>query len=141
MTSVYSLLQNQHKQLSTLLTLLDKELELISARDPEALQSLVEEKSALLNAIQDADNRIDELIKQRNGVQFSDQEQVQVDDIQALLLQCKRATSINEKALEQGQVKLAHLRQLLIDIRAKESLTYDKSGKAKGGTFGKGIKA
>ena len=29
----------------------------------------------------------------------------------------------------------------LVDIRARESLTYDKSGKPKGGTLGKGISA
>ncbi|HAD89852.1 MAG TPA: flagellar biosynthesis protein FlgN, partial [Alteromonas macleodii] len=33
------------------------------------------------------------------------------------------------------------LRNLMMEVRAKESLTYDKKGKPKGGTLGSGVSA
>ncbi len=53
----------------------------------------------------------------------------------------RRPTDVNQVAVEQGQLRLAHLRNLMMEVRAKESLTYDKAGKKKGGFSGKGVSA
>ena len=58
-----------------------------------------------------------------------------------LLDDCKYRTQVNQKAVEQGQLRLTHLRNLMMEVRAKESLTYDKKGKPKGGTLGSGVSA
>jgi len=145
MSVLSSLFEEQCEQLTTLLGLLDRELHLISAREPDELMRLVEEKNQLLDSIQKVDQRIADFYakeKASNGdLVLSEQEQALLTKSQKLLEQCKYNTSINEKAVEQGQLKLAHLRQLIMDVRAKESLTYDKSGATKGGTLGKGISA
>lgn len=48
---------------------------------------------------------------------------------------------INQKAVEQGQLRLTHLRNLMLEVRAKESLTYDKSGKPNASRSGSGVSA
>ena len=60
MTSILtSALQQQVENLSQLAQLLEQELHLISARDAEALTSLLEQKAELLEAIQAADRQIE----------------------------------------------------------------------------------
>ena len=58
-----------------------------------------------------------------------------------ILDECKYKTSVNQKAVEQGQLRLTHLRNLMLEVRAKESLTYDKKGKPNGGRLGSGVSA
>ncbi|MFC3095106.1 flagellar protein FlgN [Alteromonas sediminis] len=145
MSELSGLFETQCEQLNNLLMLLDRELHLISAREPDELMRLVEEKNQLLDAIQKLDGDIAAYYAEHmtgdNKASLSDDEQRLLDENSRLLEQCKYNTSINEKAVEQGQLKLAHLRQLIMDVRAKESLTYDKSGATKGGTLGKGVSA
>ena len=58
-STLTSALQQQVENLSQLAQLLEQELHLISARDAEALTSLLEQKAELLEAIQAADRQIE----------------------------------------------------------------------------------
>lgn len=142
MSTLVAALNQQCENLKALHDMLERELQLIAGRDPEALLALVAEKSDLLDSIQALDA---ETAKQFPSAQkqeeLSFEENKLVNQSRDLVEKCKYSTAINQKAVEQGQVKLAHLRQLIVDVRAKESLTYDKSGIKKGGLSGKGITA
>lgn len=135
-------LQLQITALQQLSGLLESELHLISSRDAEGLMKVVEQKQSLLDQIQDLDTQI-----KQDYQQLSAQEQ-QASDLQAkfeqattLLKDCQYRTEINQKAVEQGQLRLEHLRKLLLEVRAKENMTYDKSGKAIGKVGGKSVSA
>jgi flagella synthesis protein FlgN len=100
---------------------------------------LLDEKSVLLEAIQILDGQVEQLI---NAVQeMTEKEEALLEKAKSLLDDCKYRTQINQKAVEQGQLRLTHLRNLMMELRAKESLTYDKKGKPKGGTLGSGVSA
>ena len=118
--------------LTKLRTLLDTELKLISARDAGALLKLVEEKQEVLEAIQQQDIVVAELYQAASEI--AQDTQTLLSQAKQLLEDCKFSTNVNAKAVEQGQLKLEHLRKLLIETRNKESLTYDKTGRAQGGS-------
>ncbi|WP_218310869.1 flagellar export chaperone FlgN [Alteromonas antoniana] len=140
--SLQSLVEQQVEQLSQLSSLLEQELHLISTRDAESLMSLLKEKELTLEAIGETDNRIDPLYRdaKQNDALTDDVEQG-IDKAKVLLEDCQYRTEINQKAVEQGQLRLTHLRNLMLEVRAKESLTYDKSGKPKGTGLGPGVSA
>ncbi|MCB4435372.1 flagellar protein FlgN [Alteromonas sp. McT4-15] len=139
MSNLEQALSKQVEQLSTLALLLEKELQLISSREAESLMRLLDEKSVLLEAIQTLDGQVEQLI---NAAQeMTEKEEALLDKAKSLLDDCKYRTQINQKAVEQGQLRLTHLRNLMMELRAKESLTYDKKGKPKGGTLGSGVSA
>ncbi len=147
MATIAEALDVQLHNLRTLQHLLESELYLISSRDAEGLMNLLNDKQATLDAIQQQDEITNQLFAaQGKNAKFVIANQppevrAQLDEAQQLLEQCKFRTSVNEKAVEQGQLKLEHLRHLLIETRAKESLTYDRSGKPQGGSLGKGVSA
>ena len=132
-------LTKQVEQLSTLAVLLEKELQLISSRDAESLMNLLDEKTALLTSIQALDGSIERTINSQDSL--SEEDEALMTDAKKLLDDCKYRTQVNQKAVEQGQLRLTHLRNLMMEVRAKESLTYDKKGKPKGGTLGSGFSA
>lgn len=139
---LFANVNKQVEQLTLLGEFLEKELHLISSRDAESLIHLLDEKAALLDAIQTLDNDIE------NSLKSVSEEEINAPDIQsamsnakALLENCKYRTAINEKAVEQGQLRLSHLRNLMLEVRAKESLTYDSKGKPSGGVLGSGVSA
>ena len=132
-------LTKQVEQLGALVAMLEKELQLISSREAETLMRLLEEKTALLEAIQTLDGNIERMIA--SETMLSEQEEALMQQAKSLLEDCKYRTQINQKAVEQGQLRLTHLRNLMMEVRAKESLTYDKKGKPKGGTLGSGVSA
>lgn len=139
MSQIIEAMQHQQELLGKLQVLLDSELQLISSRDAEALINLVNEKEALLNEIQQQDQKIGELYPATSAddAEFAttkERIQQQVED-------CQYRTQINATAVEQGQLRLEHLRNLIMEVRAKESLTYDKAGKKKAGPKGGGVKA
>ena len=142
MNDLSSAIKQQLDNLNQLKDLLESELHLISGRDAEALLSLVKQKEQLLDTIAKSDDHIAQLYANAtdNG-SLNDEDQSLIEDAKSLLEQCKFRTDINAKAVEQGQLKLEHLRNTLIEIRAKESLTYDKSGKPSSGNLGKGVSA
>lgn len=119
--------------------LLDTELKLISARDAEALLKLVEEKLQVLELVQEQDVKVAELYNAETVI--SENTEALLNQAKQLLEDCKFSTNVNAKAVEQGQLRLEHLRKLLIEVRNKESLTYDKTGRAQGGSKMGTIKA
>lgn len=137
MPDLKSLITEQVSLLTKLKSNLENELHLISTRDAEALTKVVSEKSTLLDEIAVKDKHIEACY----GTQMSDELSPLFEQAKSLLEECKYFTQINAKAVEQGQLRLEHLRNLLLEARAKESMTYDKSGKPRGGRSGKGISA
>jgi len=135
-------LEKQVNNLTSLKAMLDKELHLISSRDAEALMTLLNEKELLLTAIQQLDDTINPQLQamQQEGP-LPDVIDEQIQQAKELLSECQYCTEVNQTAVEQGQLRLAHLRNLMMEVRAKESLTYDKAGKKKGGFSGKGVSA
>jgi len=140
--SLIQALEQQIANLTHLATLLEQELHLISSRDAEALMNLLKDKEQTLDTIQQSDIAIS---KQYTALTA---EKTAPDDVTALIAQakklleeCQYRTSVNQKAVEQGQLRLTHLRNLMLEVRAKESLTYDKSGKPKGSGLGRGVSA
>ena len=129
----------QVEQLSSLAVLLEKELQLISSRDAESLMNLLDEKTALLTSIQALDGSIERTISDQGSM--SEEDEALMTNAKKLPDDCKYRTQVNQKAVEQGQLRLTHLRNLMMEVRAKESLTYDKKGKPKGGTLGSGVSA
>lgn len=141
-TQLASQIAKQVEQLSLLGELLEKELHLISTRDAESLISLLDEKAVLLEEIQALDAQVEQSYSQADDDTKNHPEiEALLADAKAQLENCKYRTDVNEKAVEQGQLRLTHLRNLMLEVRAKESLTYDKKGKPKGGTLGSGISA
>ncbi|GGW73338.1 flagellar export chaperone FlgN [Alteromonas halophila] len=142
MQSLQSLLSQQIDHLKSLVSLLEAELHHISSRDAEALMALLESKSEVLENIQSLDVSIQKAYTDASENNAIDEDtQALLDQAQSLLEDCKYRTEINQKAVEQGQLRLSHLRNLMLEVRAKESLTYDKSGKPKGSNLGPGVSA
>lgn len=137
--SLNTAVKEQIALLTQLKTFLDTELQLITARDAEALLKLVEEKRQVLETIQQQDAVVAELYEAETTV--TEPTQALLEQAKQLLEDCKFSTNVNAKAVEQGQLKLEHLRKLLIEVRNKESLTYDKAGRAQGGGMLGSIKA
>ena len=129
----------QVEQLSTLVALLEKELQLISSRDAESLMKVLDEKTQLLTSIQTLDSDIERTLA--GSASLSQYDEDLMEQAKRLLDDCKYRTQVNQRAVEQGQLRLTHLRNLMMEVRAKESLTYDKKGKPKGGTLGSGVSA
>ena len=132
-------LSRQVEQMSSLAVLLEKELQLISSRDAESLMKLLDEKTSLLTSIQNLDASIEGSIDSHESL--SEEDKALMANAKKLLDDCKYRTQVNQKAVEQGQLRLTHLRNLMMEVRAKESLTYDKKGKPKGGSLGSGVSA
>ncbi|MEO9945611.1 flagellar export chaperone FlgN [Paraglaciecola sp.] len=132
----------QNTNLQELQQILETELHLISSRDAEALISLLKTKEALLVKIQEQDLAISKIYSSASQELKDNPEIISLfDDAKELVSQCKFRTQINQTAVEQGQLRLEHLRSLLLESRAKESMTYDKSGKTRGGSASGGISA
>ena len=135
-------LTQQTENLTSLKAMLDKELHLISSRDAEALMTLLKDKEQLLGAIQNLDEAINpQLQALQQEAPLPENIQTHIDQAKTLLSECQYCTEVNQRAVEQGQLRLVHLRNLMMEVRAKESLTYDKAGKKKGGFSGKGVSA
>ena len=142
MITIIKAIQLQISQLEQLQKILETELHLISTRDPESLLNLLKSKESLLESIQSQDDLIAQHYRSLSDSEKQNSELTELFDVaKKHVEQCKYRTSINQTAVEQGQLRLEHLRNLLLESRAKESLTYDKSGRTKGGRSGKGINA
>jgi flagella synthesis protein FlgN len=128
---------SQHNLLLELQHILESELNLISTRDAESLMNLLKTKEALLDSVQQQDTLIASLYAKTNQEQKDDEELVALfNRAKEMVTQCQFRTKINQTAVEQGQLRLEHLRNLLLESRAKESMTYDKSGRTQGGSSG-----
>jgi flagella synthesis protein FlgN len=142
MSEIKKAITVQQGFLLELQTVLETELHLISSRDAESLINLLNIKEALLDSVQQQDNLIESLYAKSSQEQKDDQDLLDLfKQAKEMVSQCQFRTQINQTAVEQGQLRLEHLRNLLLESRAKESMTYDKSGRTKGGTSGSGVKA
>ena len=122
--------------------ILETELHLISSRDAESLINMLKTKEALLDSVQQQDTVIANLYVKSSQEKKDDKELVALfNQAKEMVAQCKFRTQINQTAVEQGQLRLEHLRNLILESRAKESMTYDKSGRTQGGSSGGGISA
>jgi flagella synthesis protein FlgN len=140
MTDLKKAIESQLEHLLELQTILETELHLISSRDAESLINLLKNKEALLDSVQQQDTLISSLYTNSSEEQKSDKEVVRLfNQAKEIVSQCKYRTKINQTAVEQGQLRLEHLRNLLLESRVKESMTYDKSGRTQGGSSGGGI--
>lgn len=142
MSEIKKAITVQQDLLLELQTILETELHLISSRDAESLINLLNTKESLLDSVQQQDNVIESLYAKTSQAEKDDQELIELfNQAKELVSQCQFRTQINQTAVEQGQLRLEHLRNLLLESRAKESMTYDKSGRTQGGTSGSGVKA
>ena len=142
MSELKKAITNQQTYLLELQQILESELHLISSRDAESLINMLKTKEALLDSVQQQDVVIAELYTKANQEQKDDEELAGLfEQAKEMVNQCKFRTQINQTAVEQGQLRLEHLRNLLLESRAKESMTYDKSGRTQGGNSGSGTSA
>jgi flagella synthesis protein FlgN len=142
MSELINTIKIQFDHLENLKLALESELHLISSRDAEALINLLKNKEILLETIQAQDNLISTAYNASSEIERNTEEvQSLFDHAKSLVSDCAYRTKINQTAVEQGQLRLEHLRTLLLEARAKESMTYDKSGKAQGGKSIRGVSA
>jgi flagella synthesis protein FlgN len=142
MSELKKAILSQHNFLLELQQILETELHLISSRDAESLINMLKVKEALLDSVQQQDIVIASLYAKASQKQKDEEELIALfNQAKEMVVQCKFRTSINQTAVEQGQLRLEHLRNLLLESRAKESMTYDKSGRTHGGSSGGGISA
>jgi flagella synthesis protein FlgN len=142
LSSLQKQVSQQVQLLTKLQTLLESELHLISGRDANALQDVVNEKQGLLEEIQALDDVISSLYQAASPEQQEDSQLQQLlSEAKIQLEQCKFRTEVNQQAVEQGQLRLDHLRQLIMEVRAKENFTYDKEGRPQSRSSGKTISA
>ena len=120
----------QVEQLSSLAVLLEKELQLISSRDAESLMNLLDEKTALLTSIQALDGSIERTISDQGSM--SEEDEALMENAKKLLDDCKYRTQVNQKAVEQGQLRLTHLRNLMMEVRAKNRSPMTKESRKAG---------
>jgi flagella synthesis protein FlgN len=142
MSELVKAINIQFDQLENLKQVLESELHLISSRDAESLINLLKNKEELLELVQKQDEKINFAYAQTTeDEKSSEQVKALFDQAKDLVSQCQYRTAINQTAVEQGQLRLEHLRNLLLESRAKESMTYDKSGRTQGSNPSKGINA
>lgn len=141
-TSLENAIATQLQNLQDLKSLLEQELHLISSREPETLMQLLQDKQSLLDTIEAQDYAVETLYSRSQaagGIPESCEELLQ--SCKQVLFECKYLTQINAKSVEQGQLRLVHLRNFMMELRAKESMTYDRSGRTRGDSPSKGIQA
>ena len=131
-------LLQQVQLMSKLKEKLSQEQQLIVARDADGLMSLINEKEQLLDQI--AQN--ESLLNAINDASLLSEEQIKLaEEGKELLLECQRQTDINARVVEKNQVRIQRLRNLMIAVRSKESMTYTSKGKTQGNLLGDSVKA
>ncbi|MFC3121876.1 flagellar export chaperone FlgN [Agaribacter flavus] len=140
-SSLENAISKQSELLNDLKATLEQELHLISSREPETLMQLLTKKESLLSQIESQDQAVEILYKRTvdtgNSVDNACNELLEL--CKSTLEECKYLTQINAKSVEQGQLKLVHLRNTMLELRARESMTYDKAGRTTGDASSKGI--
>jgi flagella synthesis protein FlgN len=141
-TSLENAIASQLVFLKELKALLEQELHLISSREPEKLMQLLHSKQELLDKIEAQDSAVDTLYKRALAkTSIPESCDALLQNCKQVLFECKYLTQINAKSVEQGQLRLVHLRNFMMELRAKESITYDRSGRTNGDSSSKGISA
>lgn len=141
-TSLENAIATQLGYLRDLKALLEQELHLISSREPETLMQLLQQKQTLLDSIEAQDSAVETLHERATAIgSVSELCKELLQDCKQVLFECQYLTQINAKSVEQGQLRLVHLRNFMMELRAKESMTYDRSGRTRGDSSSKGVSA
>ncbi len=141
-TSLENAIATQLGFLRDLKSLLEQELHLISSREPETLMQLLQDKQALLDKVEAQDSAVETLYARRLETKpIPDVCEELLQSCKQVLFECKYLTQINAKSVEQGQLRLVHFRNFMMELRAKESMTYDRSGRTRGDSSSKGFSA
>jgi flagella synthesis protein FlgN len=137
---VLALLTQQQEHLEVLLLLLKQELQAISLRDINELESNSADKLQQLEQIQQLDQQIashPQLLQLKADPQLIKH----VQHIDSVLHLCKEQNEINRLTLEQSQITIERFKHELLQQRGKSGLTYNAKGKPALDSIGKGIKA
>jgi flagella synthesis protein FlgN len=141
-TSLENAIASQLVFLRDLKSLLEQELHLISSREPETLMQVLQTKQELLDKIEAQDSAVDTLYNRtKTKTDIPESCETLLQDCKQVLFECKYLTQINAKSVEQGQLRLVHLRNFMMELRAKESMTYDRTGRTNGDSSSTGISA
>ena len=134
------LLQQQNYQLSQLEQLLKDEYDVLQLHDPEKLIDINQLKNVILKQIDETDlvlgNDAQFLEDKSNGL-FTQE----LQDIESILLNCKKLNLVNGEIVHKSQVSIERMRTTLLENHTKSTLTYDKKGKTSGGLSSLGLKA
>jgi flagella synthesis protein FlgN len=104
--------------------------------------ALLKDKEEMLSLIEEQDKSISLLFEKAKANEESVEDALAaMDGCSVIIHECKYLTQINAKSVEQGQLRLTHLRNLMMELRARESMTYDRTGKTKGDSGSKGYTA
>ena len=133
-------LSKQLEQLQQLLSLLEKEREILTQSAPDQLVAISEQKNSLLLAIEALDKQIEQSVQFRKEKAEGRFDQ-QLADIEACLVKCKEQNTINGQIIEHSQLAVERMKTSLLQSHNKASLTYDNKGKTSGGLSSLGIKA
>lgn len=138
--SIITFLNQQQAQLDALLLLLQQELAALSGRDIEQLDLLIKQKTVLLQQIQSTDHA---LSQQSHLADYIDTDwfKQSVNNLDALLEQCKAQTQVNQQVLDYSQLTLDRLKNEILSAKGKSGLTYTNKGKPAVDNKGSGIKA
>jgi len=130
----------QETQLTTLLTLLNSELEILKERDLNKLEEKSIEKEAILASI----NKLDESIKQKISINELNNNELfsnKINSINELLVECKKQNEINGQIINNSQIAINRFKGMLQKSVENNSMTYDAKGQTKINLNSIGIKA
>ena len=134
------IIAQQLQNLQRLEDLLVLEKEVLQNQDPEALISLTEKKSNLLQTIQQLDekNAQDPVFKNEidSGIH-----QKKIAEIEAILIRCKNKNHVNGLVIQQSSLAAERMKNSLLENHNRSSMTYNSKGKKTGGLSSLGIKA
>ncbi|MFM2485053.1 flagellar export chaperone FlgN [Celerinatantimonas yamalensis] len=123
-----ALLTHQRLLLEQLMSALEQENQILAARDIDAINQIAQQKNVLLKQINENDLIIAEhpdrdklkttpvLIKQRQH-------------LQALLVQCQQANTLNGHIIKASSDEIERLAHQMNQLLQKNSMTYDKAGR------------
>jgi flagella synthesis protein FlgN len=134
------LIAQQLLNLQQLEKLLSVEKEILQQQNPEALISVTEQKSALLEAIQKLDEHSAQNILVKNEI-VSGIHHKEITEIEAILLRCKDKNHINGQIIQHSSLAAERMKNSLLENHNRSSMTYNSKGKKSGGLSSLGIKA
>ena len=134
------LITQQLQNLQQLEELLSVEKEVLQKQDPEALTSVTERKSILLQKIQQLDehNAQNSLLKAEidSGIH-----KIKIAEVEAILIRCKNKNHVNGQIIQQSSLAAERMKNSLLENHNRSSMTYNSKGKKSGGLSSLGIKA
>jgi flagellar biosynthesis protein FlgN len=134
------IIAQQLQNLQQLEDLLVLEKEVLQNQDPEALISLTEKKSNLLQTIQTLDEKNAQNAEFKKEVD-SGIHQKNISEIEAILIRCKNKNHVNGLIIQQSSLAAERMKNSLLENHNRSSMTYNSKGKKSGGLSSLGIKA